>query len=392
MAGEDVALYKRVRKDGSVGWQVVVDDYDAATGKRRRRIVGTFSPKKRAQKEEREALDKLEKGAFVVRSRGTVGDLLDLWLESRSSLRRNTLVGYRTAIERHWKPRIGHMAAQSLEPELVQSIVNEWASEGMYRTAQVNIRVLSAACAHGVGLRLLSFNPCEGVITPSDPEPPERTVWSEAEVATFLRHAEEHPLSLLWFTLLETGMRRSEALGLHWSSVDWDSPALLVSQTAVQNKTKGEATMKIQPMGKTSASRRAILVSNGLIERFRSWRKDNTSSMLVFSNAHGQPLTPTWVRKQLDDLAEAAGVPRVTIHELRHIAATRMMRAGVPLVVAQQRMGHASSEMLTRIYQHSDADLQRNAVDSLDALSNAANALSNAAGSNGIRRVDTGTG
>lgn len=391
MAGEDVALYKRIRKDGSIGWQVVVDDYDAATGKRRRRVVGTFSPKKRAQKEEREALDKLEKGTFVVRSTNTVGDLLDLWLESKS-LRSNTMVGYRTAIDLHWKPRIGHMPAQALEPELIQSIVNEWAADKKYRTAQVNLRVLSAACKHGVSLRLLSFNPCEEVMTPANPDPAERTIWSEREVATFLRHAEEHPLSLLWFTLLETGMRRSEALGLHWSSVDWDSPALLVSQTAVQNKTKGEATMKIQPMGKTNASRRAILVSNGLIERFRSWRKDNTSSMLVFSNAQGHPLTPTWVRKQLDDLTDKAGVPRVTIHELRHIAATRMMRAGVPLVVAQQRMGHASSEMLTRIYQHSDADLQRNAVDSLDALSNAANALSNAAGSSGIRRVDTGAG
>lgn len=185
----------------------------------------------------------------------------------------------------------------------------------------------------------------------------------------FLEHAEDDSLSLLWFLLVETGMRRGEALGLHWSSVDWSTPAVTINHTAVQNKVKGEAAMRIQPHGKTRSARRTILISDDLLQLFRDWRKKDTTSILVFPNASGNPLTDTWVRKRLRDLAERAGVPQITIHELRHTAATRMMRAGVPMVVAQQRMGHTSAELLQHVYQHADAEAQRAAVDALSALS-----------------------
>jgi len=361
-----MAINRRTLKNGETRWQVVIPQVDPVTGRTVRVTVGTYPQKKRAQREERLALEAIEDGTFVQRRTDTVAELLRLWLES-VGVGRNTLVGYRTAVEKYWIPALGVTRAQSLSPEMVQHHINQWTGQGLYRTAQVNYRVLRAACDHGVAMKILSTNPCIGVKVARNPEPKARTIWSEPSVQRFLTAAEDDDLSLLWFLFLETGLRRGEALGLHWNNVDWESSSIRIAETAVQDKTGTGRGMVIQPMGKTDGARRVILISDDLLQRFRTWRRSHTTSPLVFPSPLGKPLTADLVARRLDALAERAGVERVTIHELRHIAATRMMRAGIPYVVAKQRMGHVG-DLLRKVYQHADADSQREAVAALERL------------------------
>ncbi|MCC7173118.1 MAG: tyrosine-type recombinase/integrase, partial [Planctomycetes bacterium] len=63
-------------------------------------------------------------------------------------------------------------------------------------------------------------------------------------------------------------------------------------------------------------------------------------------------------RRLLDRILERAGIPRRTadgvidLHSLRHSAASRMARHGVPMIVAARVLGHASTEMTSRVYTH----------------------------------------
>ena len=74
-------------------------------------------------------------------------------------------------------------------------------------------------------------------------------------------------------------------------------------------------------------------------------------------------------------MLDRAGIARrdalgrvVDIHALRHTAATRMARRGVPLVVAQRVLGHASPEMTAKVYTHLGLEDLRGAVDVLAPL------------------------
>lgn len=364
-----MAVLKRVSKaTGKVRYQVLIDRRDPVTGERNRITVGTFFPRKLAEQKEREALAALENGSFVEKSGDTVGDVLDLWLSiKKGTVRRNTYTTYEVTVRNHLKPVVGSVLIQKLTPAMVSKALRSLQDGGCGdRTVEICLTYLSAACSHAVALRMIPANPCASVTCPVRSIPREVTVWSEEEVARFRAVAEKDHRSPLWHLLIETGMRRGEALGLPWENVDTERGVVHVIQTAVQDT--GSGRMVVQPMGKTDASRRSVMISDDLARRLEDRRRATGGEGLVFASSRGTVLQPGVVQRALDRLCEAAGVDRVTIHWLRHLAATRQVRAGVPEVVAQKRMGHANSSILRRVYQHADVGLQREAVDALALL------------------------
>lgn len=44
--------------------------------------------------------------------------------------------------------------------------------------------------------------------------------------------------------------------------------------------------------------------------------------------------------------------PRIRLHDLRHSSATLLMRAGVPLKVVSERLGHSTTTLTGNVYSH----------------------------------------
>ena len=86
-------------------------------------------------------------------------------------------------------------------------------------------------------------------------------------------------------------------------------------------------------------------------------------------NLLGQPLqTDNLGERSLDRLCKVAGVRRIKFHGLRHTCATLLLRAGEPVHVVAQRLGHSDLSMTLNIYAHVLPDMQQNAADKLGAL------------------------
>jgi hypothetical protein len=60
-----------------------------------------------------------------------------------------------------------------------------------------------------------------------------------------------------------------------------------------------------------------------------------------------------------------AGIPHIRLHDMRHTFATRLIRAGVDIVIVQKLLGHSKITMTAR-YAHSLADAKMAAVSKLD--------------------------
>jgi len=88
----------------------------------------------------------------------------------------------------------------------------------------------------------------------------------------------------------------------------------------------------------------------------------------VFSHADGSPLNPTTVTHTFSKVAKRAGLPYLRLHDLRHIHATMLLKAGTHPRVVQERLGHSSIATTLDIYSHTVPGMQKAAAERLDTL------------------------
>lgn len=89
---------------------------------------------------------------------------------------------------------------------------------------------------------------------------------------------------------------------------------------------------------------------------------------LVFSGPHGLPQDGTGVTRRFQALLKAAGLPRLSFHDLRHSTATVLLAQHVPARVVMERLRHSSIAMTMNIYSHVIAELNQDAADPIDRV------------------------
>ena len=168
---------------------------------------------------------------------------------------------------------------------------------------------------------------------------PEMTVWSPAELATFLAAIEGNRNEALFRLLAMTGMRRSEVVGLRWSDVNLDRHRLTVNQAATV--VDGDENIDTP---KTRRSRRVIDLDAdtvSLLQRHRTQQRElylrlgvtATASDRVFTNEIGDPIRPNSIGQAFAASREGGGraahpSPRPPPHPRVALAAGRREREG----------------------------------------------------------------
>ncbi|MGO9082886.1 MAG: tyrosine-type recombinase/integrase [Streptosporangiaceae bacterium] len=108
-----------------------------------------------------------------------------------------------------------------------------------------------------------------------------------------------------------------------------------------------------------------------------AWGAAWAGSGLVFTREDGSPLHPGSVSNRFRRLAFEAGLPPVSLHSLRHGAATYALAAGVDVKVVQERLGHSTSTLTRDTYTSVLPDVARAAAEAAAAI---------------IPRAESGTG
>jgi len=148
-----------------------------------------------------------------------------------------------------------------------------------------------------------------------------------------------------------TGMRTGEIDGLKWRYVDFERRHILVRESFVMGE---------MDYTKNDHSQRAITMSEPVFIALQQQREVTAHSDFVFCNAEGNPLNYRNVSKRVwHPLLRHLGLPRRKPYQTRHTAATLWLAAGEnPEWIAHQ-MGHATTEMLFRVYSRYVPNLTR---------------------------------
>ena len=128
---------------------------------------------------------------------------------------------------------------------------------------------------------------------------------------------------------------------------------------------------------KTSAGARTVALDPATVAAIRDWHRQQRAEFLrlgirpaggyVFTGESGLPLWPQWITSRFRDLCDAAGLPRIGPHGLRHSAATWLVSSGASPKLIAQRLGHASPTITLGLYSHVMPGHDRAAADAFAA-------------------------
>jgi integrase len=140
-----------------------------------------------------------------------------------------------------------------------------------------------------------------------------------------------------------TGLRTGEVDGLKWKYVDFERRIILIRETF---------TWKEEDYTKNDASQRDVQMSQPVFEALKSqFAATGKAAGFVFCNMDGRPLDVNNVAKRVwYPLLRYLKLEPRNPYQSRHTAATLWLASGEnPQWIARQ-LGHASSEMLFKVY------------------------------------------
>jgi integrase len=347
-------------------WSHVVRVADPATGRSRPRWVGGFDTKESAKAARDEARVSARRGDYVDKDAVTVAAYLREWLETHAcSVKPKTLAGYRYDVEHYIVPRIGGQRLQGLRPASVSKMYRDLSTAGGRAGAPLSARsiahahtTLRKALNDAVNVeRLITSNPAEKAKRPRVARREVGKIWTADELRRFLASAEGHRLYAFFRLAAYTGARRGEILYLRWSHLALDTREVtfagseaVVERQRVEGSTKGDRSRVVSLDAGTVAILREHRARQ-VAERLKAgplWTDTNH----VFAGETGRLLSPDTPTQLMPKLVARAGVPAAPLHDLRHLHATMLLLAGVPVHVVAARLGHADAAITLRVYAH----------------------------------------
>lgn len=354
----------RQRSDGLWVVQLGLGVVTGPDGKKRRlRPTRYAKTKAEAQKALQELQVQTGKVAYSDEHTATY---LHRFLEhAKTSVRVNTWTQYDYVLNKYVIPAVGAVRLKDLAPIHVQTMLKNMEKGGASpRLRQLARAVLSKALNDAQRLGMVDKNACAPVKGPHVPKR-EFTLWTVEQCQAFLAAAWGSRLHAFFVLAPNTGLRHGELLALHWKDIDLARGTISVQRTLVEVVGVHELA---EP--KTKAAYRTVSVPPPVVaalkaHRARLFEEGLSASPLVFPNRDGTLMRKKRVYEAYEALIQQTGLPRIHIHDMRHMAATLLVALGLDLKSVQTRMGHANIRTTLDLYAHSIPGSDKSAAEKL---------------------------
>lgn len=361
-------VYRRRTRAGAVTYELTFRDVDRR--QRTRKLCATTE--RAAIREARAILTGRDGGDRVVAAGLAIDHLATReyfpMLDSLAASGRRSERGvelYRDRYRLHLRPALGEMRIGDVDARHVAAIVRDMRARG-YAESTIDSTLLVLRAIYRLAIRrgLVARSPLDGLDPAEMPRPDvgnHGRVLDEAELAALVGHAHD-PYRAVVAVLAYTGLRLSEALGLRWQDIDFVEGELHVrAQLSLAKKGR---PARLVPL-KTKASERVVpmmpAVERALVEQLQREQHAGRGrdGDLVFVSRLGTPMQQRNVATRgVEAAAVAAGLGKVTPHDLRRSLCALSGRRGVDPVEAAQITGH-SLAVWTKHYARSYGKAQR---------------------------------
>ncbi len=293
----------------------------------------------------------------------TFKDIYDLWIKQyKMKVAPTTFKKTVAHFHNHTLPVFADMRINKISFNICQDFIND----NYYKFANPSFLLsnLNEIFKYAIKMGVLQTNPAINVeipkikkITPKKPI----NFWDKQTLLRFLKYA-KYDLNITWYTyfylLAFTGLRRSEALALHWDDINFEDRTLSIRR----NLSNGH--LILEP--KTKASARTISLDNNtikILEHYKNISNDGNYE-IIFRNTEENYITLSQPLRKLEKVIKKRNLPKITIHGFRHTHCSLLFESGATIKQVQDRLGHSDIKTTMNIYAHVTKSAKKDVADS----------------------------
>jgi integrase len=360
------------------GFEIRIRYKDPITGVSKR-ASGYAKTLPEAKRKQREMLHRLDQNQRPLDDTVTFGDWLNNWRDQQLpllGLKPNTEDLYRNLARKHLESSsLATMRLSSVAPLHLGGFFRDLGGHGGQSLLRNTYTVLAHLFESAVRNGLLRQSPLQHIKRPKQAKQEVRFL-SDSEMSTLMDELAKSRYLPVAQLILQTGLRRGEALGLSWEDVDLMNQQLHVRFTLDAKGRRGSP--------KTSRSIRTLDLNDRAITLLRGLKKAQNESRLrlgslyvgcdwnpVFPTEDGKACQPRVFLRAIQNAAGRIGMngfehpDRIGVHTLRHYVATRLLTNGIEMLVVSRILGHESIKTTVDIYGHLQDNQRRRALSSL---------------------------
>ena len=328
---------------------------------RKVKINGKFVFFYSSEKTEKQAARDIERQLMQYKEKDkngkTFSDVAEEWSDYHfPELEHNTLKQYRPALA-DVRTQFGNCYIKEITSNQIDLYIKSYAKKGYaQKTVKTRLLILNLIMKYAVINQYIAINPCTYITVPKNLSKTKRESLTAEQIET-VKQSIDKTFGVFAYFLLNTGLRKGEALALRYSDIDFDKKVIKINKTVewignvpnIKNHPKTDAGIREVPL---------LDCLLGLIET-----KDTDE--LIFPNANGELIRNGNFTRLWDKYRAETGLT-ITPHQLRHAYATILYDAGIDLKTAQYLLGHANIQTTMDIYTHLSKSRQDSASDILN--------------------------
>lgn len=304
--------------------------------------------------------------------------------KEKPRLQLSTYKGYNqminSRIQNYFSARPG-LTVESITPRDIEKFYQWLAEQGLQPGSIVHYHtLLHSAFRQAVKNEMLDSNPFDRVERPKKSSF-QGDHYSEEELVALFELCRSDPIWPCIVLAGGMGLRRSEALGVRWSRIDWENRTVLLDTKIIEERVDGETVLHAIEEMKNQSSRRTLPIPEPVFEMLETIRAKQELNRKLFRGSYnrewsdyvctdelGKLLRPNYVTEHYRYLLSKLGLRRIRYHDLRHTFASVLLNKEVPLINVSNFLGHSNISTTANIYAHLDKAAKQGSADVISEL------------------------
>ncbi|MEU3566260.1 tyrosine-type recombinase/integrase [Kitasatospora sp. NPDC006786] len=314
--------------------------------------------------------EKLGNGTYRDPSAGRTkfAEIAEEWFTAKLNVKRSTRARYRIALDTYVIPKWGSTPVARIQfdgiAKWLSDILADSVSNGKPLSASTIRKihvVLKGVLDYAVRARRIAYNPAIGIPLPRY-VPPEHVYLDNVQVENLADACGEYRTLILF--LAYTGVRWGEATAIKISRVNLATRRVRIAET--WSRDKGGLYLDTPK----NHERRSVPVPAFLLKELELLMAGRDPDDLLFTAPEGGKLiVGNFTRRRFKKALESAGLADlgITLHKLRHTAASLAIASGADVKVVQTMLGHKTATLTLDTYGHLWPDRLDEVSDRLDS-------------------------
>ena len=277
----------------------------------------------------------------------------------------NTRASFQGNLDKWVYPAIGDIKLPEITSAQISALLLDMQGKGKAHATVVKVyTILNSLFKMAYLSDMIARNPMDKVERPKprkdEIKPQTAQAYTAQEVRDILTALEGEPLKWRAFIhlLIDTGVRRGEALAVQWEDIDFQENTILICRNLCYTPDKG-IYLDTPKNGRC----RMVDVGEDTLQLLKQIREQQgAGGRYIFTQDNSlEPMHPTSPTHYFRQFSKRNGIKDFHPHKLRHTFASVAITAGADVVSVSETLGHSDTAVTLRMYTHANDESRRRA-------------------------------